>query len=626
MELYYFKLLPLLGLFIFASPRKAKGYVALLVSMIGIGAAGVGAAGAIVGFNVPYVPVFEPISAVFVLAVSVVALGCSIYSVGYLKGCRKSALEIGIHYFCIVVLIYSMYFVLEAKSKFDFLIFWELMTLSSFVLLMFNATRKEVLHAVVGYLIIMHIAFFAIFYGMISYGGEALFGYGTMPFWVWAMFFVGFGIKAGIFPFHIWLPVAYPVAPSHVSALMSGAMINMGIYGIVRATLVAQDLLTIGYVMFCFGVVSAIYGILKASTQGNLKKLFAYSSIENIGIIFIGLGLGAIGKASANMPLALVGTGGALLHMLNHAGYKSALFLCSGAVARATGTSDMNSLGGLFKRMPITGLMFLLAVLGICAIAPFSGFFSEFMLLQGMFEAVAGGQSVLIALMGIVVLALVGGLTILTFCKAYGVSMLGRPRTLQAQGAGEVNKMMIIGYVLPIASVIVGGVVYPFLILPYSTVIFNVNADVQPLLERFVIIYAVSVGVIAFATGLFVLKRQLQKKRANTLASTWGCGFENVSEKVQYGAHSCSAEIENALTTGNAHNLLDENQIYPTQTVFTKNVGDKANSAFTHFSTNLLRRWTARLALFQTGKVNHYILHALIFILLVLALSIFSIL
>lgn len=622
----YFKLLPLLSLLVFVVPRVAKGWVAMFVSVIGVVAALAGALGAILGFSLPCIPIFGPVSAVFVLAIGAVAIGCSVYAVGYLRDCKKSSVELNLHYVSLVALIYSMFFVLGAKTKFDFLIFWELMTLSSFVLIMFNALRKDVLHAAVGYLIIMHIAFFFIFYPMINSGGDSLFGSGTMPLWAWSLFFVGFGIKAGVFPFHIWLPVAYPIAPSHVSALMSGGMINMGLYGIVKATFAAQDLLTIGYVMFIFGVISAIYGILKASTQGNLKKLFAYSSIENVGIILIGLGLGAIGKASANMPLALIGTGGALLHMLNHAGYKSSLFLCSGATASATGTNELNKLGGLLKRMPITGVVFLVAVLGICAIPPFSGFFSEFMLLQGMFEAVTGGKSVLIALVGIVVLALVGGMTILTFCKAYGVAMLGRPRTEAAENATEVNGVMIAGFILPILGVIAGGLLFPILILPYATTIFNVNADIVPLMDRFILIYCISMGVLVLAGLLVLLKRRLQKGRNVRVEPTWGCGFENIPSDVQYGAHSCSAEIENAISSSKGVDLVDNGDIYPTKKSFTKKEGDKTNHAFTHFLTNSLRRWTARLALFQTGKVNHYILHALIFILLVLGLSIISIL
>lgn len=626
MELDYFKLLPLLTLLVFALPKVAKGYFAMFVNVVGAVVALVGAVAAIFSFNVPYVPVFDPISAVFAIAIASVAIGCSVFTVGYLKNSKKSAVELSLHYVAIVGLTFSMFFVIGAKTKFDFLLFWELMTLCSFVLLLFNAVKKEVLHAAVGYLVIMHIGFFAILYGMINYGDDAVFGHGTMPFWVWAIYFVGFGIKAGLFPMHIWLPVAYPIAPSHVSALMSGAMINMGVYGIFKATFATQDLLTVGYVMFVFGVVSALFGIVKASTQGDLKKLFAYSSIENIGIIFIGFGLGCIGKASANMPLALIGIGGALLHMVNHANYKAALFLSAGTINRATGTTQLNSLGGLLKKMPISGTMFLLAILAICAIPPFSGFFSEFILLSGMFEAVSSGNTVLLSLLAIVTIAIVGGLTVITFCKAFGVAMLGNPRSCHAENAVEANKMMILGFVVPIASILVGGFLYPIVIFNFSTEIINVNANVQPMIERFIWIEIVAVSVVALAAVLFGVKKWMQKKRANSYAPTWGCGFENLNPNVQYSAHSSSAEIENAITSSRSHELVGENEIYPTQKCFTKSEADNTNKFITHLSTHVLRRFTAKLALFQTGKVNHYILHALIFIMLVLALSVMSLL
>lgn len=623
MQIDFFKLLPIIALLLFVIPKKAKGYYALFIVAIGVVAALLGVASGWFGLGLKYVPMFSNISSVFVLAISGVAIGSVTFAAGYLKGSKKSGLELSVHFLALVTLVFSMLCVLKANTKFDFLIYWELMTLCSFVLIIFNGVNKDVLHGAVGYLILMHIGYFCIMYGIIGEDGSGIF-IERMPFHIWVLMILGFGLKAGFFPLHIWMPVAYPIAPSHVSALMSGGMINMGVYGIVRATYSVVQLEAAGYILFVIGVVSALFGIVKASTNGNLKKIFAYSSIENIGIICLALGIGSVAKVNGNMPLAAMGICGAMLHMINHANFKAALFLSSGSIKKAVGSDDLSQLGGLYSRMPITGLMFLIAILGICAIVPFGGFFSEFIIFSGMFEAVAGGHMTIVSLIGIVVLAFVGGFAVITFVKSFGASMLGRPRSCAAEQAKEINGMMMMGFVLPIAGVLIGGILFPILILPKAVELFNLNIDAEALLNRLYWIEGVGLGVLILGGALYGAKIWLQKGRAVTTAPTWGCGFSNVSPQVQYGAHSSSAEIETALIGQKETKIIGQNEIYPQNAEFNKRIVDKANVAITHFSTNVLRKLTAKLALFQTGKVNHYILHALLFILLIIGLSIIS--
>lgn len=630
MNIDILKLLPLLSLLIFIIPCKVKGWWAVTVTLAGCLAALVGAVCAFTGYTVPYMPTFTPLSALFVITIAIIGITTTIYAAGYLRSYigKRSSFEFSIHYASLVTLIYSMLMVVSATERFEFLLWWELMTISSFILILWGAERKAVLHAAISYLVVMHVGFFCILIGLGVMPSDALWGYGSMPLWTWVLLLVGFGLKAGIFPLHIWLPVAHPAAPSHVSALMSGVMITMGIYGIIRITLGVTDFLTAGYILFIIGVVTALFGVSKAAVQNDLKRLLAYSSIDNMGIIVMGLGLGFIGKACANTPLALLGIGGALIHMLNHAGYKTLLFLSAGSVAGQTHSTMMSAMGGLLKRMPLTGVIFLIATFAICAIPPFSGFFSEFALFMGMFEALSNGTAILEASIGILTLAIVGGLTILTFAKAYGVTMLGTPRSAAASAATEVSPVMLAAQAIPLVSIVLGSLLYPYVVFSNSVAIFDIASTTSAhVLDSMIWIAIAATGLIVAMVGLIILRKILQRKRAMSMAPTWGCGFTAQTAKIQYNAHAVSAELQNLINVSAYDSPLDANDVYPTSDQSSRRVmSDKTTRLFTNFTTHLMRRWTARLALFQTGRTNHYVLHALLFLILILILSVLGIL
>jgi formate hydrogenlyase subunit 3/multisubunit Na+/H+ antiporter MnhD subunit len=273
------------------------------------------------------------------------------------------------------------------------------MTLSSFLLVLFDAEERVTLKAGINYLIQMHVGWLFLLVGFLVAGQptgqpgfDSLGGYfaNHSNWFVFLLFFIGFGIKAGFIPLHTWLPQAHPAAPSHVSAVMSGVMIKMGIYGLFRVlTHIQEGLLVIGLIILVVSIVSGLLGVIMAISQHDLKRLLAYHSIENIGIIGIGTGLGVIGIATANPILAMLGLAGGLLHVLNHSLFKSLLFFTAGSVYQSTQTRTIERLGGLIRRMPLTGLFFLIGAIAICGLPPFNGFISEYLIYLGMFKSLA---------------------------------------------------------------------------------------------------------------------------------------------------------------------------------------------------------------------------------------------
>src|SRR5258708_13265430 len=282
--------------------------------------------------------------------------------------------------------------------------------------------------------------------GELSFAGVGKFFSQNINAPLFLVFFAGFGIKAGFIPLHSWLPRAHPAAPSHVSGVMSGIMIKMGIYGIFRITSMLQDdLLTIGIVVVVVGIVSGLRGVMRGIMQQDLKKLLAYHSIENIGIIGIGIGVGILGKATSDNYLMILGFAGALLHNLNHALFKSLLFFTAGNIYYATHIVNMDQLGGLAKNMRYTSYAFLIGALAISGIPPFNGFISEFLIYNGVinhFSTSVFSMSILGAV-AILSLVLIGGLCIYCFTKAFGLSFLGTRRQEHFHEVKEVPALML---------------------------------------------------------------------------------------------------------------------------------------------------------------------------------------
>lgn len=647
-------ILALLSLAVFAVPLRLKGPFTLAVT--GIGALRCLAESiAVLGRGYGQIetlitsPVFgdgyaatDPLSALFMLICSLAVIAVLIYAQGYLRPYlgKKSPAQLSLHYAALSLLYYAMIGVVMCRGAFGFLFMWELMTVSSFVLILFDAERREVRRAAMNYLILMHIGFIFLVAGFVTlraaelpatFDSLALYFAGHNPLPLFLVFLVGFGMKAGMFPLHVWLPEAHPAAPAHISALMSGVMIKMGVYGILRVALAIGDgLLAVGLVLFVLGIVTGLWGILSAAVQNDLKRLLAYSSIENVGIILLALGIGLAGKAWDNPLLALCGVSGALLHTVNHSFFKGVLFFGAGSVYTATHTTALNSLGGLGRTMPRTAALFLAGTAAICALPPLSGFVSEFLVYFGLLGAVAEpGSGTIAAACGIVFLALIGGLALLAFTKLYGITFSGLPRSKAAAEAREVPVPMIAGAMIPLAGILAVGLA-PGL---FTGGLFALTGRLlgiegAPLIYRMAgpdlwkitAAAVVLAGVVGLVCGY---KKSLLRKRTVGTGPTWGCGFGAPSPRMQYTGESFAEGLQSLsgrAATGRPQ-MVGRGEIFAGRHNLDVRHRDRVASLFSAWWVELLRRVNARVMATRTGKVNHYVLYALMFLLLILLLS-----
>lgn len=392
----------------------------------------------------------NPLSGLMLVLINVLALAAWVYGLSYFdEYLGKGIGRIG---FFMNVFIASMCLVVTVDNAFWFLVFFELMSLSSYFLVVVDGT-EEARRGGLMYLIVAHVGFLLIavsFFVMASAAGSLEFqSFRTVDFApgiasaAFLLAFVGFGCKAGIVPLHSWLPQAHPAAPSNVSALMSGGMIKIGVFGMLK---VAFDLIGPascqawwGVVVLLVGAVTAVLGVAYALGENDVKKLLAYSSVENIGVILLGLGTCMVATACDMPAVAALGMVATLFHMVNHAAFKGLLFMGAGSVLHVTGTRDMRKLGGLGRLMPVTSAVFLVGALAISAIPPLNGFASEWIAYQAMFGAAFAGGALVraCAAFGVICLALTGALAAVCFVKAYGVTFLGAPRSVETRGAGD---------------------------------------------------------------------------------------------------------------------------------------------------------------------------------------------
>ena len=665
MFLYSLLALAVVTALIFAAPLKAKVWATLAVVAAGALWASATAVGVLAGGHTVRLwatDVFlfgsdagsmDPLSALFALIVSVGALAAVLYSRGYLAHYlgRKSPAHISLHYTALATMFYAMLGVVTSEGGFSFLFFWELMTVASFLLILFDAERREVRRAALAYVIMMHVGFALLLIGFVrldSVCGSADFAllgeyFRTQPALpLFVVFLAGFGMKAGMFPMHVWLPEAHPAAPSHVSALMSGVMIKTGVYGILRVTAQIADLPTLrtaGLILLVAGIVTGLWGVILAAAQNDVKRLLAYSSIENIGIVLIGLGIAALGKSSGNQLAAICGLSGALLHTLNHSLFKSLLFFGAGNILSQTHTTSLDALGGLGRHMLVTGLLFLAGTTAICALPPLNGFVSELLIYLGMLDGIASGSDVLASAAGLAALALIGGVVILAFTKLYGTVFLGAPRTHEVAEASEVDNFRIAAMALPAAGILFIGLL-PWTVLPLltkvaATLLPGLGAGRQPAAELplwagLTQITLVAAVLIAATALLLVAKRRALRRRTVASGPTWGCGFTAVNTRMQYTGESFVEGLESIVhpfteevVEGKA---VDKQEIFPSAHDFDIRRKDRVARLFSAWWVESLRLLNARVMRLRTGKINHYILFALLFIVLVFLCSILNLL
>lgn len=653
-------LLTLTGAAIFAAPLRCKAWVALAFVVLFAAGGTTAAVAALTGIlpqnGLPLPTLLfgeerlhmDALSAFFTLIVAAGSVAAALYAKGYVDRYldRKPAAHISLHYFAFTLLALSMTAVVTAGGGYTFLFWWELMTLSSFVLILFDAERKEVLKAALTYLVMMHLGFFALLIGFVTLQAAegsadfaALAPYFAVhrPLPLLFVFLAGFGMKAGLFPMHVWLPEAHPAAPSHVSALMSGVMIKTGVYGVLRTAMylpAGEALATAGIVLLATGIVTGLWGVLLAAVQNDIKRLLAYSSIENVGIIFIGIGTALLGRSAGNDTVALCGMAGALLHTLNHSFFKSLLFFGAGNIYAEAHTAALDRFGGVARQMPVTAILFLAGTAAICALPPLNGFVSEFIIYTGMFRSIAGGQQVLLAAAGVTALALIGGLALFAFTKLYGIVFLGAPRTHEVAEMHEADNYRLAAMALPAAGILLVGLlprtVLPLLAQVAATLLPDLRPTALPLWEGVAPLTLVAAVLIAATALLLVVKGRAMRRRTVAEGPTWGCGFTSVNTRMQYTGESFSEGLESIVHSFTEEvvegRAIDKQEIFPSAHDFDIRRKDRIARLFSAWWVEALRLLNARVMRLRTGKINHYILFALLFIVLVFVCSIFNLL
>jgi formate hydrogenlyase subunit 3/multisubunit Na+/H+ antiporter MnhD subunit len=510
----------------------------------------------------------DPLGAWFVLASSFVGVAACVYNVGYAKGAMASRTALTLF----MVFVLTLLAVPAASSVMSLMFCWELMALSSLLLILTDQSRHpDARSAALWYGAMTQAGAAAILLGLLvmtsNAGGQNFADLSAhaaalspvMRSFAFALILLGFSSKAGAVPLHVWLPKAHPEAPSPVSALMSSSMVAMGVYGIIR---VGDDLLHGGTVWWwiavaLLGVVSAFYGALHATTSTDLKRLLAYSTIDIVGLVLIGVGAAGALNDSGQHAVAHLAMTAALLLVVAHAAFKGALFLAAGAVERASGTRDLDLLGGLIHSMPLTALVVVISAGAIMAVPTLSGFSSEWLLLQGLLHGfdVSSTPTVIVMLLGVIALALTGGLTAVAFVKAFGIGFLGQARSTGALGAREVPTSMVLamGW-LVIPSVVIG--VVPGLLVPLlnraaasaldTAVSSPLARGTDLVVARFggaIEPAALVVGLVAVMLLAWVLNRGLAQRRARRV-DAWACGRDLQTPRMQYTATSFAEPLQ----------------------------------------------------------------------------------
>ncbi|MDL2329114.1 hydrogenase [Desulfosarcina sp. OttesenSCG-928-A07] len=500
----------------------------------------------------------DGLSAFFLVVIFGICFLAAIYSFQYQ---RESAgrLKTATSYFFFSLLTAAMVMVVTAANMLTFLLAWEIMSLSSFFLVIQDYQSEKNRKAGYLYFVFSHVGamfIMAAFGLMYHYTGSTAFEAGGLTPWakglIFVMAFVGFGSKAGVFPFHVWLPHAHPAAPSHISAVMSGVMIKTGIYGMLRLYQVLDPRLPgLAVMVMIVGVISGVLGVVYALGQNDLKRLLAYSSIENIGIILIGIGIGMMGVETENPVMTIMGFAGGLLHVLNHALFKSLLFMGAGMILHKTGIHTLDALGGVMKKMPITGITFLVGALAISGLPPLNGFVGEFFIYRGGFLGIGDDLWVFsCSLVAIVGLALIGGLALACFTRVVGVVLLGEPRTPSFAAANESGMAMRIPMVILAAGCMLMGI-FPGLFIDMAHLAVSAMGydNLSGLPEKPACLWSLdltraSLFFIAAVLAVLAIRKIIcHAKKPVRRSCTWGCGFTRPTPRMQYTGTSYAASI-----------------------------------------------------------------------------------
>lgn len=484
------------------------------------------------------------LSLFFILLIGITALPVIIYSFGYLEEYRKNY---SIKYFWVIIMVFllSMAAVVLSQNGISFIVFWEIMSVSSFFLVIFEYKKKENIKSGIMYFIMAHISgllLMVMFVFIWKYTGtfdfrafNELKSLGTMEkSIILILAFLGFGTKAGLVPLHPWLPKAHPSAPSNVSALMSGVMLKIALYGFIRVCFfINTDApLWFALIVMASGALTAIFGVINGLFQNDIKKLLAFSSVENIGLIFSTLGLSLVLRTVGNEVLSNIALTAAVLHILNHGIFKSLLFMGAGSVHFATSTRNMNELGGLYNKMKFAAICTFIGTLGLAAIPPLNGFASEILIFISFIKALNFASNPALALAIIltgIVLALTSGCVLWAMIKSFGTVFLGEPRSEKAKKTHDITKSMKVGMGISGFYTVALGVLSPFVI---NYIYKGISKTKVNNIVGYEITIVSAMLIVAFLITYIYTKKTIQEQRDSK--ETWGCGFNNLKYYNQY--------------------------------------------------------------------------------------------
>lgn len=527
----------------------------------------------------------DALSAFFVFIVSLGAAGASLYALGH--GQHEPSPNRILPFY--PMFLAGMNLVVLADDAFTFLLSWEFMSLSSWALVMAHHKDRENVRA--GYIYLVMASFgtlsLLLAFGLLA-GPAGAYEFAamrsaehstTLQALTLALVLLGAGSKAGLVPLHVWLPLAHPAAPSHVSALMSGVMTKVAVYGFIRVIfdLVGEPTWWASMVVLALGGLTATLGVLYALMQDDLKRLLAYSTVENIGIIFIGLGLALAFQANGMAWAAALALTAALFHALNHCLFKSTLFFAAGAVLNATGQRSIELLGGLIHRMPYTSFVFLVGSVAISALPPLNGFVSEWLTFQAILQSPQlpqWGLKIMVPAVG-ALLALSAALAAACFVRAFGITFLGRPRSAAATQATEVDRFSLAAMFLFAALCLVTGVLPGYVMDSLSPVTLSLLDDRMPIQASVSWLSIVPIAesrssyngilvfvFIAFSASLAAFAIHRFASHALRRAPAWDCGFPDASPATQYTASSFAQPIRRVFGTM-AFNVREQVEMPP---------------------------------------------------------------
>lgn len=555
-----------------------------------------------------------------------------------------------LHYLALATLHQSLIWVLTAQNGFVFLFAWEIMSLSSALLLLNGPLNPKTLQPMVSYLVQMHISgiclAMAIVWMYVSTGQltfEALpaFLNSEAGIWPFFLFFVGFGLKAEFVPLHGKIPHAYRTASPHVAALLSGVMVKMGIFGLIKAALAQSDnLVLLGETVLTVSLLSALYGAMNTAVHRNIFRMLAYCTIENVGLIGAGIGLGMIGTGLQMPWLTTLGYGGALMHALNHSLGKMLLFYSGGWATLQTRTYDMDQMGGLVKPMPQTASLFLVGALALCGLPPFNGFVSEFMLYGGLIHGLGADKLEVSSLMvlGLGVMAFVGGMAIHAFTKTFGVMFLGQWRSkhpmpqYDAPYSNLIPQYLLVALMLTVAlwPAFYVGTVYRVLADVGIAVLPAVDVQASPLLSSVGRINLYVLAFLAVAALVWAARQRLASKKAPVSQPTWGCANQFSGAKLQYTGKSFTKPLGKifgfVIVEQKCYHEIGQGNVFPHSRKYASHYHDFVEHKLLDQLLQRLVQATNLFKFIQNGRVQSYVLYGIVFILAIFVLTLFTIL